>query len=60
MNKALLLAIATGILAPTVLAADKAAWKGRTVYQVLTDRFSRGNGDNSPCADLSKYCGGTW
>jgi alpha-amylase len=35
------------------------AWKSRTIYQLLTDRF--GNPvSQSPCADLSKYCGGTF
>lgn len=26
----------------------------------MTDRFSKGNGDTSPCGDLGKYCGGTF
>jgi alpha-amylase len=30
------------------------------VYQVLTDRFARSNGDNSVCSNLSDYCGGKW
>lgn len=41
-------------------AATKDQWKSRTIYQVLTDRFSRGNGDNSGCPDLHNYCGGTF
>lgn len=40
--------------------ATKDQWRSRTVYQLLTDRFSRGNGDNSPCPDLGNYCGGTF
>lgn len=41
---------------------DAAAWKGRSIYQVLTDRFSTGQGNGGPDVDyLSRqYCGGTW
>ena len=35
-------------------------WKSRTIYQVLTDRFAKGNGDASPCGNLSGYCGGNY
>jgi len=35
-------------------------WRQRTIYQLLTDRFARGSGDNSPCNDLHNYCGGTF
>lgn len=35
-------------------------WKTRTIYQILTDRFSRGNGDTSQCNNLQHYCGGTY
>lgn len=38
--------------------ADVAAWKTRTVYQILTDRFWRSNGDTKTPCDLKKYCGG--
>mmetsp|Transcript_6689 Transcript_6689/g.6554 ORF Transcript_6689/g.6554 Transcript_6689/m.6554 type:complete len:270 (-) Transcript_6689:602-1411(-) len=41
-------------------AATKDQWRSRTIYQLLTDRFSRGNGDNSPCPNLGNYCGGTF
>ena len=60
MNKSLLLAVLTGILAPVALAGDKTAWKQRSIYQVLTDRFAKSNGDTTPCSNLSTYCGGTW
>jgi len=43
-----------------VLGKNKQEWKSRTIYQLLTDRFYRGNGDTSPCPDLKKYCGGTF
>jgi alpha-amylase len=35
-------------------------WKTRTIYQVVTDRFARNNGDTTSCSDLTKYCGGGW
>ena len=33
-------------------------WEARTIYQVLTDRFARNNGDISPCPNLVDFCGG--
>lgn len=45
----------------SALAGHSAAeWKSRTIYQVITDRFARNNGDNSGCGDITKYCGGGW
>lgn len=38
---------------------SKEEWKSRVIYQLLTDRFARTNGDTSPC-DLKSYCGGTF
>jgi len=35
-------------------------WKSRSVYQIITDRFARTDGDDTPCYDLTKYCGGTF
>ena len=35
-------------------------WKNRVLYQIVTDRFSKSDGDTAPCNDLSKYCGGTF
>ena len=35
-------------------------WKSRSVYQIITDRFARTDGDDTPCTDLTKYCGGTF
>jgi len=35
-------------------------WKSRAIYQILTDRFDRGNGDLSDCKNMSNYCGGTF
>jgi len=43
-----------------VLAKTPEEWKSRTIYQIVTDRFARGNGDYSPCKNLKDYCGGTF
>ncbi len=47
-------------LIATSLAGSANDWKSRTIYQVLTDRFARTNGDRTPCKDLRSFCGGTW
>lgn len=58
MRKSLLFGLAIcGFAATNVLAGDTAAWKKRSVYQVLTDRYARSSGDKSGC-NLSNYCGG--
>jgi alpha-amylase len=41
-------------------AADKNAWRERTIYQVITDRFARTDGASAACDNLHAYCGGTW
>ena len=41
-------------------ALSKEGWRSQSIYQLLTDRYARTNGDRSACADLGKYCGGTW
>lgn len=33
-------------------------WASRNIYQLLTDRFARPNGDTSGCNNLGNYCGG--
>ena len=40
----------------SILNRSKEEWKTRIIYQILTDRFSRSNGDTSGC-DLHNYCG---
>ena len=48
--------------AQACLAADAATWRGRSIYQLLTDRFALPDGSTTtPCnvADRA-YCGGTW
>ena len=47
-------------MAATAQAGDTNYWKQRSIYQVLTDRFWRDNGDSSACNNLSQYCGGTF
>jgi alpha-amylase len=44
----------------TPRAGTPGEWRQRTIYQLLTDRFSRSTSDNSPCRDISNYCGGTF
>ena len=48
------------VLAAAAAAGDTAAWKERSVYQVLTDRFARSDGGSNSCGDLSNYCGGDY
>lgn len=35
-------------------------WKSRTIYQLLTDRFARGDGKTDACSNLGYYCGGNY
>jgi len=48
------------ILILAIAAKTAQEWKSRVVYQIITDRFFRTDGDATPCADLGKYCGGTF
>lgn len=42
-------------------AQPKAAWKNRTIYQVITDRFAKSSDTTDGCYDtLGNYCGGTF
>lgn len=43
-------------------AAAPAEWRGRSIYQVFTDRFARTDGSvTATCAPgYEGYCGGTW
>ena len=43
-----------------VSAHTKEEWKKRTIYQVLTDRFSKGDGSTDSCKNLGNYCGGNY
>jgi len=43
-----------------VSGASQDDWRRRSVYQLMTDRFSRTDDtDNTPC-DVLKYCNGTY
>jgi alpha-amylase len=53
-------ALGAALLAATAFAGDTAAWKQRSVYQVLTDRFAKTDGSTNACTNLSNYCGGTY
>lgn len=50
------------LLAQLVYAADKNAWKSRSIYFALTDRIARSSNDNGggSCGNLGDYCGGTF
>ena len=39
---------------------SKEAWKSRTIYELLTDRFAKEGEDSKVNCDLSNYCGGTF
>ena len=52
-------ALVCGLLSTQTEAGDTNGWKKRAVYQLLTDRFAKGNGDTSGC-NLSNYCGGDY
>ncbi|KAJ6569459.1 glycoside hydrolase family 13 protein [Mycena capillaripes] len=43
-------------------AATASDWRGRSIYQVITDRFARSDGSvTSPCDPKDRrYCGGSW
>lgn len=48
--------------ASRIHAAKPAQWRERSIYQLMTDRFARTDGDTSAFCDVreGKYCGGTW
>ena len=52
--------ILLALLASMALSADAEAWKSKTIYQIVTDRFYRTDGSTAPCTDLKSYCGGTF
>lgn len=35
--------------------ADREEWKKRSIYQLLTDRFARNDGQSYGCSDLGTY-----
>eukprot|EP01130_Rhizamoeba_saxonica_P017675 TRINITY_DN8618_c0_g1_i1.p1 TRINITY_DN8618_c0_g1~~TRINITY_DN8618_c0_g1_i1.p1 ORF type:complete len:472 (-),score=78.46 TRINITY_DN8618_c0_g1_i1:16-1431(-) len=59
-TKPVLLVIVLLALCLVSHAKTKNQWKGRTIYQLLTDRFAKPGPDSGSCNDLSKYCGGNY
>lgn len=42
-------------------ALDARGWREQSIYQLLTDRFSREDDVDAPCNLIARqYCGGTW
>ena len=58
MSEKLNLFIVACLLINCVLSRSPQEWKGRTIYQLLTDRFARNDGQQYDCRDLGNYCGG--
>ena len=50
--------VVLALLLITVWSHTAQEWQSRTIYQLLTDRFYRSNGDTSGCSNLGNYCGG--
>lgn len=48
------------LIASIASAGSTVEWKQRSVYQVLTDRYSKSTAGGSACSNLSAYCGGTF
>jgi len=59
MQKILLISLLCVIGFGVTFAADANAWRSRSIYQVLTDRFAKTDGSQGGC-DLHNYCGGTF
>lgn len=49
----------SSLFGPT-FAAQTSAWKTRSIYQTMTDRFARTDGSTTAPCNLNDYCGGTW
>ncbi|KAL2820140.1 glycoside hydrolase superfamily [Aspergillus cavernicola] len=49
-------------LSSSAWAANTAAWKPRSIYQTMTDRFARTDGSTTSACNTTAglYCGGTW
>ncbi|KAK3069278.1 hypothetical protein LTR53_012514 [Teratosphaeriaceae sp. CCFEE 6253] len=50
------------VLCPLAFAASAADWRSRAIYQVMTDRFARGDGSTTAACDTADraYCGGNY
>ncbi|KAK1634324.1 alpha amylase [Colletotrichum phormii] len=47
-------------LSALVEAADLEAWKSRSIYQIMIDRYAHTDGSTDHECELYKFCGGTW
>ena len=56
----IILIILSAAIASIQPSTASAIWKGKVIYQILTDRFDKTNSDVIPCAELDTYCGGTF
>ncbi len=57
--KLILIGLIYILLCISTSSRTKEEWKTRVIYQLLTDRFAKSDGDTSDC-DIRKYCGGTF
>lgn len=51
MNQAISLVL-IALLLSFVTPGSKEEWKSRSIYQLLTDRFARNDGQQAGCGDL--------
>ncbi|TFK64230.1 glycoside hydrolase family 13 protein [Pluteus cervinus] len=59
MLQNILLLLALGAISGFAASADD--WKGRSIYQLLTDRFANTNDSSASCnTEDRRYCGGSW
>jgi alpha-amylase len=52
--------LSSSLLLTSIYARTAEEWKSRSVYQIITDRFAKTDGDSTPCDDFGNYCGGTF
>lgn len=52
--------VTSALMGCFAIAADTNAWKQRSIYQLLTDRFAQTTTNTTECTDLKSYCGGTF
>ncbi|KAK6064102.1 glycoside hydrolase family 13 protein (alpha amylase) [Seiridium cupressi] len=50
----------TALWATAAQALSATEWQSQSIYQIITDRFSRTDGSTTASCNLSQYCGGTW
>ena len=50
--------LASWALAGGALALSPAQWRDQSIYQIMTDRFARSDGDTTASCNVNDYCGG--